>query len=343
MSSKHAPIGRSKGGVARAKALTAEERSAIASRAAQKRWGEELPDAICGSPDRPLRIGEVAIEAYVLEDGTRVLTQGDFLEALGRHRKANVRHEGGEERVPAILQGKNIAPYISDEVLEIAQPIAFRTPSGNKASGYRAELLPLVCEVYLKARDADALPPNQVHVAKQADILVRGLAHVGIIALVDEATGYQDLRAKNELAAILEAFVAKELQPWIRTFPDDYYRQMYRLRKLEFPNDTVHRPQYFGHLTNDIIYKRLAPGVLEELKKVTLRDDEGRPRHKYHQRLTNNLGYPALREHLGSVVTLMRLSKDWGGFYTKLEQLHPPYNTTIPLPIDWDEDTGEGL
>jgi hypothetical protein len=337
------PAGRSRGGVARAKLLTPEERSAIAQRAALKRWGEELPDAICGSPERPLVIGGIPLEAYVLEDGTRVLTQGGFLEALGRHRKANVRHGGGEERFPPILQGKNIAPFISEDVLEMSQPIVFRTPSGNKASGYRAELLPVVCEIYLKARDSGVLPPNQLHVAKQADILVRGLAHVGIIALVDEATGYQDLRAKDALSRILEAFVAKELQPWVRTFPDDYYREMFRLRKLEFPQDTVHRPQYFGHLTNDIIYRRLAPGVLEELKKVTERDDEGRPRHKYHQRLTTNLGYPALREHLGSVVTLMKLSPDWRRFHDQLDQLHPPYGSTIPLPLDWGEETDEGL
>jgi P63C domain-containing protein len=342
MESKH-ERGRSKGGIARAKVLTGEERSAIAQRAALKRWGEDLPDAICGSPERPLVIGGIAIEAYVLEDGTRVLTQGGFLEALGRHRKANVRNEGGEERFPPILQGKSIAPFIPDEVLEISQPVVFRTPSGNKASGYRAELLPMVCEIYLNARDAGVLPSNQLNVAVQADILVRGLAHVGIIALVDEVTGYQDLRARDALSRILEAFVAQELQPWVRTFPDDYYREMFRLRKLEFPKDPVYRPQYFGHLTNDIIYKRLAPGVLDELKKVTERADDGRPRHKYFQRLTSNLGYPALREHLGSVVTLMRVSKDWGSFYTALNRWHPPYGTTIPLPLDWGEDTGIGF
>jgi hypothetical protein len=330
--------------MARAKRLTPEQRSQIARRAAMARWTEELPEAICGSPDRPLRIGDIALQCYVLEDGTRVLSQGGFLEALGRHPKANVRKEGGEERVPAILQGKAISPFISDEVLEKSRPIAFRTPSGNRASGYRADLLPLVCEVYLKANDVGALPKNQEHVAKQAEILVRGLAHTGIIALVDEATGYQELRAKDALARILELFVAKELQAWIRTFPDDYYRQMFRLRGLEFPRDSVRRPQYFGHLTNDMVYKRLAPGVLDELKRVTLRSEEGRPRHKYFQRLTSNLGYPKLREHLGSVVTLMKISRDWGDFDQKLNQIHPRYGDTLPLPFDFDEpDDGKGL
>ena len=150
--------GRSVGGRERARKLTPERRQAIARRAAVARWSEELPDAICGSPESPLVIGGIALEAYVLEDGTRVLSQAGFLKALGRHPRANTRRE--EEGYPPILQGKTISPYISKETLEKGRPIYFRTPSGNKASGYRAELLPLVCEVYLKARDAGVLPKN---------------------------------------------------------------------------------------------------------------------------------------------------------------------------------------
>jgi hypothetical protein len=246
--------------------------------------------------------------------------------------------------MPAILQGKAIAPFITADVLEKAQPIAFRTPSGNRASGYRAEVLPMVCEIYLKARDAEALPTNQEHVARQADILMRGLAHVGIIALVDEVTGYQELRTKNALANLLEAFIDKELQPWIQTFPEDFYREIFRLRNLQYPRDTVRRPQYFGLLTNDIVYRRLAPGVLDELRKVTPRDESGRRKHKYFQHLTTNLGYPKLREHLGSVVAIMKLSRNWPDFSHKLDLLHPRYGDNLTLPLEFDEpDTGLGL
>jgi P63C domain len=337
-------IGRAAGGRARASRLSPEERAAVARRAAMARWGANLPDAICGSPDRPLRIGDISLSCYVLEDGTRVLSQAGFLEALGRHPKANVRREGGEDRMPAILQGKAIAPFISDDVIAKAQPITFRTPSGNRASGYRADLLPIVCEIYLKANDAEALPSNQLHVARQAEILVRGLAHTGIIALVDEATGYQELRARNALASILEAFIAKELQAWVQTFPEDFYREMFRLRQLDYPRDTVKRPQYFGHLTNDIVYSRLAPGVLSELKKVTPRNESGARKQRYFQRLTSNLGYPKLREHLGSVTTLMKLSRDWQDFSDKIDKIHPRYGETMTLGLDFSQpDTGIGL
>ena len=174
---------------------------------------------------------------------------------------------------------------------------------------------------------------------------MRGLAHVGIIALVDEATGYQEVRAKDALARILEAFIAKELQAWVHTFPDDFYREIFRLRGLEFPKDRVKRPKYFGILTNDIVYKRLAPGVLEELKRVTPRSDRGYPKHKLFQRLTSNVGYPKLREHLGSVVTMMKLSQEWGDFLEKLDRIHPRYGDQLPLPFDYDgeRDDGRGL
>jgi hypothetical protein len=337
--------GKAAGGYSRAARLTAEKRSLIARRAAVKRWSEDdLPSAVCGSPDRPLRIGDVALQCYVLEDGIRVLSQGGFLEAMGRHPRPRTRTEGADDEVPAMVRGVALAPFVTDEIIEKGKPIAFQTPAGNRALGYRAELLPLICEVYLKARDANKLPSNQKHVAQRADILIRGLAHTGIIALVDEATGYQELRSKNDLARILEAFIAKELQPWVQTFPDDFYREIFRLRQLEYPRDSVKRPQYFGHLTNDIVYRRLAPGVLEELKTVTPRSETGVRKHKYFQRLTSNMGYPKLREHLGSVVTLMKLSRDWPDFESKLDQIHPRYGETLPLPLDYDEpDTGIGL
>lgn len=260
-----------------------------------------------------------------------MLSQADFLVALGRHRKANVRKEGGEERIPAILQGKAINPFISKEILEKSRPIRFQTPNGSRASGYRADLLPDVCEVYLKARDAGVLPRNQDHVAKQAEILIRGLANIGIIALVDEATGYQDLRARDALARILEAFVSKEIRKWVKTFPVEFYKELCRLRGLQFaPGTTVKRPSYFGHLTNDLVYARLAPGVLAELKRKNPTIRPGYRKHKFFQWLTDDIGDPSLRQHLWSLITLMRAFDEWDDFYRALDRSLPKFSS-LPL------------
>lgn len=334
MTDSDAYTGKAKGGKARSDSLSSEQRSEIAKKAAAARW-ETVQDAVCGSADRPLKIGDVEIECYVLEDGTRVITQASFLEAMGRSPRA--RRTSTDEGLPPIIQGKALRPFLPEGLAERAQPVPFRLPGGNKANGYRAELLPDVCEAFLAARDAGVLPKNQLPIAEAAALLVRGLARVGIIALVDEATGYQDMRTKDALAKILEEFVASELQAYLTTFPTDFYKEMFRLRGLSWsPEFGGKRPQYFGKLTNNIVYSRLAPGVLIELKRLQERTPAGNPRHKLFQRLTSDQGYPKLREHLGSVVTLMKLSDDWDGFMGKLERIHPKYGdpTLFDLPND---------
>ncbi|HEX2554539.1 MAG TPA: P63C domain-containing protein [Microvirga sp.] len=251
------------------------------------------------------------------------------------------------DRLYQFATQKSLIPHLPNDLISrMENPIRFQAPTGGTpATGYEATILPDLCEAVLAARAAGDLRSDQLHIAKQCEILVRGLARVGIIALIDEATGYQKDRAKDALSRILEAFIAKELQPYIPTFPGDFYQEMFRLRGLDYPTGSVKRPQYFGMLTNDIVYKRLAPGVLEELKRVTPKTESGRPKDKLFQRLTSNLGYPKLREHLGSVVTAMKLSNDWHDFMRKLDRLHPRYGETMQLPLEYKEgdDDGRGL
>jgi hypothetical protein len=336
---------RARGGKARAASLPAQRRSEIASNAAKARHG--VLKATHGSADHPLRIGDVEIPCYVLEDGRRVLSLGGMVKAMGM----SIGSAGGGEgdRLASFAAGKAISPFICNDLANrMNTPVRFQAPTGGTtATGYEATILADLCDAVLAARKAGALRTSQEHIADQCELLVRGFARVGIIALVDEATGYQRDRAKDALAKILEAFIAKELQPWVQTFPTEYYQELFRLRGLSFPGSSVKRPQYFGVLTNDIVYKRLAPGVLEELKRVTPRNDDGRPKAKYFQSLTNNTGYPKLREHLGKVVMLMQLSSGYQDFKEKLERFLPLHTPQLSLAFEqsgpYPEDDGNGL
>jgi hypothetical protein len=334
--------GRATGGHARAESLTPEQRSRIARNAALARHSTAVEKATHGSSDHPLKIGNVEIPCYVLEDGRRVLSLGGMVKALGMSIGGAGRRQG--DRLYQFATQKSLSTFIPNDLISrMDSPIRFQAPTGGSAAtGYEATILPDVCEAVLAAREAGVLRADQMHIAKQCEILVRGLARVGIIALVDEATGYQRDRAKDALAKILESFIAKELQPYVTTFPSDFYQEMFRLRGIEFPG-SVKRPQYFGMLTNDIVYKRLAPGVLEELKRVKL--EAGRSRDKLFQRLTSNVGYPKLREHLGSIVTMMKLSDGWHDFMSKVDRLHPRYGDTMQLPLTYkkEDDDGQGL
>lgn len=327
-------------GKARARSLSPEQRREIARKAAGQRWKTKVLRATHGSTDHPLRIGDIEIPCFVLEDGTRVLTQAGFTSALGMARGGSM--VAGMNRLELFVSRDRVNEFISNDLAErFANPIPFATPDGGRAIGFEATLLADLCEAVLRARAANRLQKQQLGIAAQCELLVRGFARVGIVALVDEATGYQKDRAKDALAEILEAFIAKELQMWVRTFPDDYYEQIFRLRGLDYPTDTVHRPQYFGMLTNDVIYRRLAPGVLEELQRITPKYESGRRKHKYFQRLTSNPGYPKLREHLGGVVAVMKLSRDWSDFVLKLNQIAPRFGDTYELPMNYDD--GKGL
>lgn len=308
----------SQGGKARAKALDSQQRRDIARRAAESRWKISTPRATYNGP---LELGGAKMECAVLEDGTRVISERAFARALGSKGGGShwKRMKTGAIKLPMYVSADNLRPFISDELLkELSSPIIYITPSGGRAYGIKAEYIPQILEVWLKARDAGALHATQLHLVPKAEILMRGLAHVGIIALVDEATGYQDERAKDALAKILEAFVAKEIRKWVKTFPADFYKELCRLKGLKFSAD-MKLPQYFGHLTNDIVYSRLAPGVLEELNRRNPVNDNGRRKYKQHQFLTEDVGHPRLMQHLHTVTHIMKLVED--GNYNGFKQL----------------------
>lgn len=333
--------GKAKGGIAKNARMTVEQRREQALKmVAAKAELNRMPRAThTGS----LRLVNTEIPCAVLEDGTRVLTQSDFMDAMGMYYSGWVSSNSPAEsnslsaEIPHFLAQKSLLPYINKHLGHLQDIVLkYRTEKGAAARGIRAEIIPNICDIYIDAHDNGSLGKRQLKIAQQALLLMRALAHVGIVALVDEATGYQKDRSRDELAKILEAFVAKELQPWVKTFPSEFYEQMFRLRNLPYSSDGVKRPQYFGHLTNDIIYRRLAPGVWKELK-------EGKGGSHLHRTLTPDIGHPKLKELVTSTTTIMKLSTTWDDFKDKLDRVHPAYNETMAQSPALIDDTGNGM
>lgn len=291
-------------------------------------------NVIAGAPDRPLVVGDIQIQCYVLEDETRVLSQRGLQVGIGMGTGGSTRTRGAPRIASFVksLEGKGI--QVNDLAARSTSPIEFQPPGGGRtAYGYPALLLVDLCNAVLSARDAGVLQKQQRHIAQQADLLIRGLATVGVIALVDEATGYQRIREERALATILEEFIAKELQPWTRTFPFEFYEQICRLKGWPSVN-AIRRPSVIGKYTNDFVYERLAPGVLDELKRVNPKLSSGSRRHRHHQWFTPEHGHPKLREHLAAVVALMRASATWGGFRHLLNLAFTKPDTTRPLHFE---------
>jgi hypothetical protein len=293
----------------------------------------------------PLHIGDIEISAAVLDDDerTRVLSERETVRALGGRRGGShwLRRKGRGEGadLPVFASAQNLQPFVSNELKEkLRNRIEYHTGRGGRpAFGVRADVLPEICDVWLKARDADALHPTQVHIAKQAEILMRGLAHVGIIALVDEATGYQEERNRTELQAILEAYIAEEFRGWTKQFPDEFYKEMFRLYGWSYSPLSVKRPGYVGKLTNKLVYEKLPPGVLNELrKKNPVNPSTKRRSRKHHQFLTEDIGNPHLRSHLAAVVALMRAAPNLAAFNRMFARAFPD-NEQLELDVD-EED-----
>jgi hypothetical protein len=320
------------GGRARAERLSPEKRREIARTAALARWGsDEVPalnEGIVVIADREIRCA-------VLEDSTRVLNQETFLQTLGRARKAKGRTGSEAGGRPPFLAASNLQEFISPELEGMLEAIPYRTLNGRRAWGYKADLLPLVCDVYLEARRMPGkLLPNQRPTAEMCEILVRSLARVGITALVDEATGYQEIRARDELQRILERYVQAELRPWTRMFPSEFFREIYRINGWEFKPGSAKRTPYVGKLINKYVYAPLPPGVLDELRRLNPVTDTGRRRHKHFQYLTLDTGNKHLDRQISTVTTLLRISDTKDDFERLFEKAFPPPQMRLPLVIE---------
>lgn len=284
------------------------------------------------------RRSDKGIKCAVTEDGRRLINQETFLVALSRAPKAKGGTGVRTAAVPAFIGAQNLERYITPELVEMSETILYAPRTGGRAFGYRAEILPMVCEVYLDAKADGRLMKRQEPAARAAEILIRGLARVGIIALIDEATGYQDVRARDELARILESYVLSEFRPWIKQFPDDFFKEIYRLQGWEYKPGTSKRSQYVGKLINKYIYDELPEGAHEELARLNPKNERGYRRNKFHQYLTADTGIPHLDKQISTVTTLMRIARDKREFEDLFERAFPPVEPRLPLVIEVDED-----
>ena len=324
------------GGQARAKSLSSEQRSEIARNAALVRHEKNASSgrSLKATHVGVLKIGDDEIECAVLEDGTRVLSRASFVKAIGRTGKV----KGGESyepesKLPVFLGAENLKPFVEKHLTSNSNPIIFKHPLTKGTSyGYRADMLPAVCNIFLDAQDNLKLRDNQQHIAKKCQMLIRGLAVVGITALVDEATGYQEIREREALQEILQKYISGALLEWTKTFPLEFYKEIFRLNKWTWNGGKM--PGVVGTWTNDLVYDRLAPLVLAELRKLNPVNEKGYRPARHHQYLTKDVGHPALSRRLYELIGMARASESWDRFYRLVDRTFPRVNATMALPLN---------
>ncbi|NML65173.1 hypothetical protein HHL22_08150 [Hymenobacter sp. RP-2-7] len=264
-----------------------------------------------------LTIADFEMRCYVLDtpDNERVISRQDLMGALGMHANPpNRPTENPNDKLPAFLRAANLRPFISNELIDSAKPIDFKNLKWHKTIGYKATILKDICYVFIDANKAGVLTAKQKHIVERCEALVRAFATVGITALVDEATGYQYDRERDELQKILKAYIGEELLEWRKRFPDEFYREIFRLNGWDFTVKGIkQRPGIIGTWTKQFIYAPMPKGVLPALVEKTTHVP-GKRKPKLHQAFSKDTGVPHLEKQLVSVVTLMNVSSDWKEF-----------------------------
>lgn len=331
MTHEKEPEGRAKGGKARAQSLSKEERSAIARKAAEAKHNRPIPIA---THKGILKIADAEIPCFVLDDGRRVISGRALTSAIGMKGRGQGVARIATMKAVKLSQNNNLP-------LAIEKPILFLGGSpkvGQPSDGFEATVLQELCEALLEARDAGILvTEHEERYAKAADILIRSFARVGIVALVDEATGFQSERPKDALQQYLEMLVRKELAVWAKKFPDEFYENIYKLRGWVWPGIGKNRYSVVAHYTRDLVYERMAPGLLKELEEKSPKDEKGNRSNRMHQWLTGDIGDPMLASHLQSILTLQRLAIangwGWARFMNMVDQVMKKKGDTLDLPF----------
>ena len=261
-----------------------------------------------------LPIGGLELDCYILNDekNTRILSSTSIFSAFERPQRGNREQDTFEYKnelikLPPFLASKTLYPLINKELLGLINKIDF-TDGTIKKTGYNANILPAMCELYLQARREKKLTKNQLKLATQAEILQSAFARVGITALIDEATGFQYDRKNDALRYLLQQYIAEGLQKWIKTFPDELFTELDRLYENE-KTTSRQRPQYYGKFINTYIYEPLEDGYIKNaLDEKNIRDD-GTKKARFHQWLTQ-FGKEQLTKQIWKVLGAMQVASD---------------------------------
>lgn len=291
-----------------------------------------------GSDKTPLRLGNLEIPCYVLDNGMRVFSGRGIQKAIGYDSKSG-------QWMNSFCKMDGVSSYLcagDNSISErLSKPIKFKRNnaggSQSAANGYEVTLLVDICSAIIDANRAGVFD-NDV-IVRNADIIIRSVAKVGIIALVDEATGYQYERENDELQKILKAYISEELLPWQKRFPDIFYKELFRLNGWDYTvNGIKKRPGIIGKWTNTFIYEELPNGVLEELKKKTPKSESGNRTNRYHQLLTTDIGEPNLEKQINKVITLFQVSDNMKQFCDNFKKMKMRQIGQMELPFEFDEN-----
>ncbi len=252
----------------------------------------------------PLKIMDAEIDCYILEDGTPIFNKGKMMKAIGRQWKGASRTD-----MPNFIGAVNLQKFIRPELEEKLKGIDFYD-GGRIISGYHADTLAEVCNVYLEARQAGVLTKTQLPIAQICEVLLRSFAKVGIRALIYEQLGFEKFKNPEAFRILIESYLSEEIRKWSKEFPDELFWQMDRIYGNQ-KTTSRNRPMYYAKFLRKYIYEPIEKGsVLKRLDEKIPKDSKGRKKARLHSATSEEIGLPAIRAQIWQIVATLKVSSD---------------------------------
>ncbi len=291
-----------------------------AVKASNERWH---PTIIKATHTGILQIGHFYFECDVLEDKTRIIRENDLLKAMGKGRLGGwYQKRGDDDKTPGFVKANNLTPYLEDDFLVRGAPIIYKSKEGRKLIGYDATILPDACKIYDQAFRDGVLQHGQLKIAENCKILIYALAKTGITALIDEVTGYQSVRERDELQKLMNRWIIPEGRAWTKRFPNSFFAQVYKLYGWEYPKaNGKNHPQCIGKFINKYIYGKMPKELLGELERLNPQNENGNRKMKHQQLFTEDVGHPGLQRQIERSIDIMKISENSEQFKNFMEKL----------------------
>lgn len=248
----------------------------------------------------------ITFECAVLEDGQRGFIQRQMVQAIGfEGGTRSIRFERFCERI-----GLNSLAHNAKSEYPVSE---VDMPHGGTAHWVPEALLRDVIRSAAIAYSTGRLTKQQRHIGERCMEMVLSLAGVGLTALIDEATGYQHVRAPDALQDIYSRLIRATASDWERRFPREFYTAVCRLWGWGY-SDHRALPAVIGNVTERFVYLAVFPKeVVEEIK---LRKKS----QKLHQWLTEADGLRILEKQIADVTVIARSSVDYRDFEARCTQ-----------------------
>lgn len=285
----------------------------------------QVHQILYGSESLPLRIGNIEIPCYIIENVGAVFTRDGFQQALGYDGKSSAwlyDFLGSINKFYPI-------PGILFEAYE--QPIAFeiRRADGTSAvmEGIIPETLEMTCITIINAKKDGYLSVGQLKHAKAAEKIINYALDNNLHRDVEVATGFVFLKetGKKHLQQMLIDNNGEMLYQWTKTLPDAFFEKMLDLHGLHW-TDLRKKPAEVAKILHETVFSRLPETLVE-----TLRTEMPKRAYKSKNRLSDN-EHPELKIYIAEVLSLLKAAADnWPIFMQLLNRIHP--TNSIPEPV----------